>query len=77
MFNECSELENLVLTSFETPNVTNFSSMFNKCNNLKYLNLLNFEINGTTKNMFGFENKNTCNFITNNEELLRLYNSNE
>ena len=77
MFNECSELENLVLTSFETPNVINFSSMFNKCNNLKYLNLLNFEINGTTKNMFGFENKNTCNFITNNEELLRLYNSNE
>ena len=77
MFNECSELENLVLTSFETPNVTNFSFMFNKCNNLKYLNLLNFEINGTTKNMFGFENKNTCNFITNNEELLRLYNSNE
>ena len=77
MFNECSELENLVLTSFETPNVTNFSSMFNKCNNLKYLNLLNFEVNGTTKNMFGFENKNTCNFITNNEELLRLYNSNE
>ena len=77
MFNECSELENLVLTSFETPNVTNFSSMFNKCNNLKYLNLLNFEINGTTKNMFGFENKNTCNFITNNEELLKLYNSNE
>ena len=51
--------------------------MFNKCNNLKYLNLLNFEVNGTTKNMFGFENKNTCNFITNNEELLRLYNSNE
>ena len=77
MFSECSELENLVLTSFETPNVTNFSSMFNKCNNLKYLNLLNFEVNGTTKNMFGFENKNTCNFITNNEELLKLYNSNE
>ena len=77
MFNECSELENLVLTSFETPNVTNFSSMFNKCNNLKYLNLLNFEINGTTKSMLTFDDKNKCEFITNNNELIELFNEPE
>ena len=49
--------------------------MFNKCKKLKYLNLLNFTINCETKLMFNFENKKNCQFITNNKDLLKLYNS--
>ena len=77
MFNECWELESLNLSNFETQNVTDFSYMFNNCNNLKYLNLLNFEINGTTKSMLTFDDKNKCEFITNNNELIELFNEPE
>ena len=49
--------------------------MFNKCNKLKYLNLLNFSINCETKKMLNFQQKNKCEFITNNKKLLKLYNS--
>ena len=49
--------------------------MFFHCNNLKYLNLLNFSINCETKNMLKFENKNQCKFITNNNDLLNIYES--
>ena len=50
------------------------SWMFCDCNKLKYLNLLNFSINCETKNMLAF-NKKECKFITNNKELLNIYNS--
>ena len=75
MFQECGELESLDLSNFNTTNVTDMSFMFFKCNNLKYLNLLNFSMNGETKEMFGFSQTKKCEFITNNEELLNLYNS--
>jgi len=75
MFQECYELKNLDLSNYNTSNVTNMSWMFNKCNNLKYLNLLNFTIKGETKNMLTFQNKDKCNFITNNKNLSILYNS--
>ena len=48
--------------------------MFNSCNKLKYLNLLNFTINCDTKNMLNFKNKKNCRFITNNRDILKLYN---
>ena len=50
------------------------SWMFNKCNKLKYLNLSNFSIKGETKGMLTFK-KDKCNFITNNNDLSRLYKS--
>ena len=74
MFQLCTELEYLDLSNFNTANVRNMSLMFNKCNNLKYLNLNNFiTIDCKTDSMLTFENKNDCNFITNNENLLDLF----
>ena len=71
----CNELESLDLSNFNTKNVTNMANMFYECNNLKYLNVSNFSINGETGNMFIFKNKKNCEFITNNNDLLKLYNS--
>ena len=75
MFNECLVLEYLDLSNFDTSNVTNMVGMFNSCNKLKYLNLLNFTINCDTELMLNFENNKNCQFITNNKDLLELYNS--
>ena len=74
-FEECSNIISLDFSNFDTSNVTDMAKMFNKCNKLKYLNLLNFTINCDTKLMFNFENKKNCQFITNNKDLLKLYNS--
>ena len=75
MFNFCGELEYLDLSNFNTSSVEDMEGMFNKCNKLKYLNLLNFSINCETNNMLAFNSKKDCQFITNNEDLLNLYNS--
>ena len=75
MFQACYELEHLDLFNFNTSNVTDMSWMFNNCNKLKYLNLLNFSINCDTQNMFKNINKNNCQFKTNNNDLLNIYNS--
>ena len=75
MFYECEALENLDLSNFNTSNVKDMSLMFNECNALNYLNLLNFTINCNTENMLKFNNKQNCQFITNNKDLLELYNS--
>ena len=48
MFNECSELKEINLTSFNTSKVTNMSYMFNKCFSLKKLNLTSFKTNQVT-----------------------------
>ena len=75
MFNQCKELEYLDLSSFNTANVTNMSYMFNQCDNLIYLNLMNFTVNCDTENIFNFQVNEKCEFITNNNELLNLFNS--
>jgi surface protein len=76
MFKDCFELEYLDLSNFNTSKVTNMVWMFEDCNKLKYLNLLNFSIsNCETKNMLNFSSKKSCKFITNNKDLLNLYNS--
>ena len=75
MFQNCYELKYLDLSNFDTSKVTNMVGMFYSCNKLKYLNLLNFTINCETKKMFNFENKKNCQFITNNKDLLKLYES--
>ena len=75
MFNECTELQSLDLSNFYTENVTDMEGMFNKCDKLKYLNLLNFSIKCETKNMMNFNRKDKFKFITNNKDLLALFNS--
>ena len=75
MFNSCSELEQLNLSNFNTTNVIDMTRMFHNCNSLKYLNLLNFTINCETEDMLTFQQKNNCNFITNNLNLKNIYNS--
>ena len=75
MFQLCKELENLDLSDFDTSNVIDMSNMFNECNKLKYLNLKNFTINCDTENMFTFQQKDKCKFVTNNKDLQDLYNS--
>ena len=72
MFNKCIELEYLDLSNFNTSKVIDMSGMFNQCNKLKYLNLSNFSIKGETEGMLSFK-KNKCHFITNNNDLLKLY----
>ena len=74
-FNECTELQSLDLSNFYTENVTDMEGMFNKCDKLKYLNLLNFSIKCETKNMMNFNRKDKFKFITNNKDLLALFNS--
>ena len=42
MFSNCSNLTSLDLSSFNTSNVMDMSSMFNSCSNLTYLDIRNF-----------------------------------
>ena len=46
-------------------------TMFQNCYKLEYLDLSNFNI----KLMLNFKNKKNCEFITNNKDILKLYNS--
>ena len=75
MFQSCYELEYIDLSNFDTSNVTDMSYMFKECKKLKYLNLSNFKINCKTKEMFSVADN--CNFITNNKNILDLYNSSQ
>ena len=55
MFNNCSTLEEIDLSSFNTNQVANMSFMFNNCSSLKKLNLSSFNTNQVTNMtcMFG------------------------
>ena len=77
MFQLCQELEYLDLSSFNNENVKDTSWMFAGCEKLEYLNLNDFSLNNktTTDNMFMKLQKNICKFITNNNDLLNIYNS--
>ena len=46
IFNGCSSLTSLDLSSFDTSLVTNIESMFNGCINLEYINFINYNENG-------------------------------
>ena len=48
MFNNCSSLARLDLTSFDTSNVTNMQYMFQTCNNLTSLDLSSFNTSNVT-----------------------------
>ena len=77
MFKLCEKLEYLDLSNFDTSNVTSMENMFYNCNNLKYLNLTNFKLKDKLDNMLSFKQKDKCEFITDNNDLLNLYNSSE
>ena len=48
MFNYCSNLTSLDLSSFDTSNVTSMERMFNNCSQLTELNLSNFDTSNVT-----------------------------
>ena len=78
MFNECYELEKLDLSKFNTSKVTSMRFMFYKCNKLRNLNLLNFEIKcgyEGIREMFSFNRKENFQLISNNKELIKIYQS--
>ena len=77
MFQSCGELEYLNLSNFESVNVKDMSFMFNGCKKLRYLNLQNFSLNGESERMFCFMATDKCEFITNDEELLKLFHPSE
>ena len=49
MFNECSSLTEIDLSSFITNNVTNMTSMFRQCGSLVSVNLMNFNFENVQK----------------------------
>ena len=64
MFNNCSYLITLDLSSFNTSNVISMANMFNGCSNLKTLDLSNFDtskVNSMYNMFFGCGNLTTLN----------------
>ena len=72
MFAECSSLNNINLSNFNTNNVTNMKSMFSGCSSLNNIDLSNFNTNNVTNMEYMFfgclslNNINLSNFNTNN-----------
>ena len=44
MFNGCSSIKSLNLSSFNTPNVIDMSGLFNDCSSLEFLDISNFDM---------------------------------
>ena len=70
-FESCYKLEYLDLSNWNTQEVLNMENMFKQCNKLNYLN---FSIKDSTINLLSFQKKDNFEFITNNPNLLKLYN---
>ena len=72
MFRECSSLNSINLSNFNTNNVTEMLGMFEGCSSLNNINLSNFNTNNVTcmEHMFrgcsSLNNINLSNFNTNN-----------
>jgi surface protein len=58
MFNACSSLAELDLSSFDTRNVTDMGSMFNGCSSLTELDLSNFDTSNVTNMQAMFQSCN-------------------
>ena len=56
MFENCSGLTNLNVSSFDTSKVTNMSSMFENCSGLTSLDLSNFDTSNVTYMRYMFQN---------------------
>ena len=57
MFQECSDLISLDLSSFDTSGVTNMSFMFDRCYNLTSLDLSNFYIYDSSFTSYMFDDR--------------------
>ena len=62
MFNNCSKLTSLDLSSFNTSNVTSIGGMFSNCGKLTSLDVSNFDTSKVINNSNMF---NDCNNLTN------------
>ncbi len=66
MFNSCSSLKSLDLSSFDTSNVTSLNNMFNEMSNLQELNLSNWKYNDSITSDFSKQSGlNTCTSLEN------------
>ena len=77
MFDECSSLNNIDLSNFNTDNITNMHSMFEGCSSLTCIDLSNFNTNNVIDmdNMFkGCVSLKKQNIITNDQRLLKNIN---
>lgn len=63
MFNGCSSLENIELSSFDTTNATNMANMFYNCKSLKQLDLSSFNTSKVTNMSKMFLQNNEINTI--------------
>ena len=71
MFNDCSSLKELNLSSFNTNQVTNMSWMFSDCSSLKELNLSSFNTNRVTNMSWMFDSINKkCKLECEDEKIL-------
>ena len=75
MFCNCSSLNSLNLSNFNTNNVTNMYCMFCDCSSLTSLNLSNFNTNNVTDISWMFSGMNKgCKLICNDKNILfKLY----
>ena len=76
MFYDCSGLNRINLSNFNTQNVTNMSHMFSGCSNLTNLNLSNFNTQNVTnmEYMFsGCKSLKSNNIITKDNEILKSF----
>ena len=55
LFNECSSLQSLNLSNWNTSNVTNMGYMFTGCKNIKNLNLSSFDVSNVKSMRFMFD----------------------
>ncbi len=66
MFFNCTSLEEIDLSGFNTKNVESMDSMFTRCTSLQNLNISNFDMsNVTTKDGMFSEIGNNTDIITN------------
>jgi surface protein len=75
MLQNCTELEYLDLSNFNTSKDNDMGWMFNQCHKLKYLNLSNFSLNNDclTTNIFHNINKNECKIFISGLNLNNLF----
>ncbi len=72
MFSNCSSLNSLDLSNFNTNNVVNMNSMFSFCSSLELLDLSNFNLDKVIDMNDMFNNiKATCNIISKDEKILK------
>ena len=76
MFCDCSSLQEINLSSFNTSNATNMELMFCKCSSLKKINLSSFNTNNVTDMSEMFSDiPISCNLKCNDRNIVELFNT--